>query len=130
MSEKILVVMADPTKLLYDFETGQKFTGDKPIETEENRFVANKIHEGTLRRYTAPVQEEPKQDPGQNPPETQLEELTVDQLKAMAKEGNIDGYSKMKKEELIAALKALEEVGADDPDDGGENKAEPVNSGQ
>ncbi|MEG2620528.1 MAG: Rho termination factor N-terminal domain-containing protein [Bacilli bacterium] len=34
-----------------------------------------------------------------------LSKLTVVELKAMAKEKKIDGYSKMKKEELVSVLK-------------------------
>ncbi len=34
-----------------------------------------------------------------------LEELTVDDLRAIAKEKEIESYSKMKKDELIQALK-------------------------
>ena len=34
-----------------------------------------------------------------------LTKLTVAELKSMAKDKNIEGYSKMKKEELISSLK-------------------------
>jgi hypothetical protein len=37
--------------------------------------------------------------------ETDLESLKVEELREMAKEKNIEGYSKMKKEELINALR-------------------------
>lgn len=125
MLRKILVLMTDPNKILYDFKTGQKFTGDKPIETEENRFVANKIHEGALRRYTLPIEEESGEEPLENPPELQLEAMTVEQLKGLAKEKSIDGYNKMKKEELVTVLKVLGEVGPDgNNSDGGENQGE------
>ena len=35
-----------------------------------------------------------------------LKKLTVVELKQMAKDRNIEGYSKMKKDELISSLKA------------------------
>ncbi len=37
--------------------------------------------------------------------EINLEDCTVKELREMAKEKNIEGYSKMKKEELINALR-------------------------
>ena len=37
--------------------------------------------------------------------EVELSKKTVAELKAMAKEAKIEGYSKLKKEELIAVLK-------------------------
>lgn len=40
----------------------------------------------------------------QDEDEINLEELTVDELRQIAKDRKVEGYSKMKKEELIEAL--------------------------
>lgn len=44
------------------------------------------------------------EDKGEKP----LEEMTVAELKAMAKEKEIEGYSNMKREELLEVLQELE----------------------
>jgi len=59
---------------------------------------------------------EPGPEPGPEPEEPSLSDLTVDQLKAMASERGLSGYSKLKKSEIITLLEAEPE---------GESEAEP-----
>ena len=68
---------------------------------------------GTTHRIIAEVIEETKEEPKTETveekavvkEENDLTKLTVTELKAMAKDKSIEGYSKMKKEELLEKLK-------------------------
>lgn len=53
-----------------------------------------------LRRYHDKVKEEPEK--------RSLSDLSYDELKSLAKDKGVDGYHKMKKEELLDALKDSE----------------------
>lgn len=53
-----------------------------------------------LRRYHDKVKEEPEKKP--------ISDLSYDELKSLAKDRGIDDYNKMKKAELIDALKDSE----------------------
>ena len=60
---------------------------------------------------------EPEPEPESEPEEPNLSDFTVDQLKAMASERGLSGYSKLKKSEIITLLET-------EPEDEGEPEAE------
>ena len=77
---------------------------EKPIKKEETKEV---IKEET-KEVKAKVEEKPvevKEEKAPKAPKIDLTILTVAELKELAKKKEIKGYSKMKKEELINALK-------------------------
>lgn len=76
------------------FYNGQRFEVGEEFEITKTDFEQ---HKGILE-----VTE------GDKVLEKTLTDLTYVELKEMAKEKNIEGYAKMKKDELIAALEALE----------------------
>lgn len=51
-----------------------------------------------------------KEDVEENKKDGTLEDLTVKELKELAKDKRIEGYSDMKKEELIKALEGVEDA--------------------
>jgi hypothetical protein len=80
------------------FVNGEGKTGDKwLIQWFKNKGY--KVVEEEIEEEKVP------EDEREETIETDLESLKVEELREMAKEKNIEGYSKMKKEKLINALR-------------------------
>lgn len=74
---------------------------DKAKDEKENKEEVKEVKESVKEEKIEEVKEEVKTT---EESEVNLSELTLSELKAMAKEKNIKGYSTMKKADLVAAL--------------------------
>ena len=87
-----------------DGKDGERFyKGGAIYPAKQANVTEERIKEMEAGGHIRPDEEEIKKRASLND-DQDLNDLTVDELKEMAKESDIEGYTGMKKKELIAAL--------------------------
>ena len=82
----------------------RRFEDRKPFDKNRN-FKNNRRNDNKPVQKKETVKEDAKQEVKEEKANTNLNDLTVSELREMAKEKDIKGYSTMKKAELVDALK-------------------------